>query len=162
MRARTTQRNSSAPMRPRGTRDSPRSSARSSRPSSPSRRRCRASRTAWRRALRRRAAWWPSGRKTAGGDCIVGIAIWGRAGRTCELAALYVVPGAWGSGAARMLLDAVLTAMRVRGAEDAFLWVGEANARARRFYEREGWAADGGARAGPGGPRELRAALESE
>jgi ribosomal protein S18 acetylase RimI-like enzyme len=69
---------------------------------------------------------------------IVGIAICRREGRTCELAALYVVPGAWGSGAARMLLDAVLTAMRERGAEDAFVWVGEANARARRFYEREG------------------------
>jgi ribosomal protein S18 acetylase RimI-like enzyme len=59
-----------------------------------------------------------------------------------------------------MLLDAVLTAMRERGAEDAFLWVGEANARARRFYEREGWAADGETRVSPVGPRELRYALE--
>ena len=90
----------------------------------------------------------------------MGIAICRREGRTCELAALYVVPGAWGSGTTRMLLGAVLTAMRERGAEDGFLWVGEANARARRFYEREGWAADGETRVSPVGPRELRYALE--
>jgi hypothetical protein len=45
--------------------------------------------------------------------------------------------------------------MRERAVE-AILWVGEANARARRFYEREGWSADGETRESPLGPRKLR------
>jgi hypothetical protein len=41
-------------------------------------------------------------------------------------------------------------------ATDAYLWVVEANARARRFYEREGWSADGAMRASSFGSTELR------
>lgn len=42
----------------------------------------------------------------------------------------------------------------VRG--DAFLWVVEDNVRARRFYEREGWAQDEGSRTSALGPVEVR------
>jgi GNAT superfamily N-acetyltransferase len=87
---------------------------------------------------------------------VVGIATCRREGRTCELRGLYVVPEAWGSGVARDLMDAALEAMRARGASDAFLWVVEANGRARRFYEREGWTADGETRASELGPPEVR------
>jgi hypothetical protein len=41
-------------------------------------------------------------------------------------------------------------------AEQAVLWVAEANSRARRFYEREGWQADDETRPSPLGPRERR------
>jgi GNAT superfamily N-acetyltransferase len=69
------------------------------------------------------------------GTEIVGIAT--RFGN--ELRDLYVVPSAWGTGVARELMDAALAGV----IGDAVLWVGEENARARRFYEREGWVADG-------------------
>jgi hypothetical protein len=36
-----------------------------------------------------------------------------------------------------------LTALRGRGYLEAILWVLDDNPRARRFYEREGWALDG-------------------
>jgi ribosomal protein S18 acetylase RimI-like enzyme len=60
-----------------------------------------------------------------------------------ELYAMYVLPTAWGSEAARRLMGAALQGMRVRGEPAAILWVLEDNPRARRFYEREGWTADG-------------------
>jgi ribosomal protein S18 acetylase RimI-like enzyme len=60
-----------------------------------------------------------------------------------ELYAIYVLPEAWGSGAGAALMRAVLAAMRARASGDAVLWVLEDNPRARRFYEREGWALDG-------------------
>jgi GNAT superfamily N-acetyltransferase len=72
-----------------------------------------------------------------------------------ELRDLYVVPAAWGTGVARELMQAALEWIAARGAQAAFLWVGEENVRARRFYEREGWTADGEQRAGPLGPVEL-------
>jgi GNAT superfamily N-acetyltransferase len=73
-----------------------------------------------------------------------------------ELRDLYVVPAAWGTGVAGALMQAALGWIASRGADDAVLWVGEANLRARRFYEREGWAADGETRASPLGPLEVR------
>ena len=62
-----------------------------------------------------------------------------------ELFAIYVLPDAWGTGAATALMGAAVEAMRARGAADAILWVLDDNPRARRFYEREGWHADGSA-----------------
>jgi GNAT superfamily N-acetyltransferase len=87
---------------------------------------------------------------------IVGVATCVRDGATCELRSLYVVPDAWGTGVAKPLMDVALDAMRERGATDATLWVVEANARARRFYEREGWTLDGETRASALGPQEVR------
>jgi RimJ/RimL family protein N-acetyltransferase len=61
-----------------------------------------------------------------------------------ELYAIYVLPRAWGTGAGTSLMRAGLDAMRARfSGEEAVLWVLEDNPRARRFYEREGWALDG-------------------
>lgn len=60
-----------------------------------------------------------------------------------ELFAIYVLSEAWGSAAGPGLMHAALEAMRGRGAADAILWVLDDNPRARRFYEREGWHADG-------------------
>jgi GNAT superfamily N-acetyltransferase len=83
---------------------------------------------------------------------IVGLAV--RAGS--ELKDLYVVPAAWGTGAAKALMDAAVADIRVDGAREAVLWVGEANGRARRFYEREGWTPSGETRASVLGPVEVQ------
>lgn len=56
-----------------------------------------------------------------------------------ELAAIYVAPAHWGTGVARALHAAAIDHLRACGAAAAHLWVLEGNARARRFYEREGW-----------------------
>lgn len=87
---------------------------------------------------------------------IVGIAVSVRDGEEAvELRDLYVVPEAWGTGVAQALTSAAIDGVRGE-AREARLWVGEENARARRFYEREGWVADGTSRDSPLGPVELR------
>ena len=60
-----------------------------------------------------------------------------------ELYAIYVLPRAWGTEAGTALMRAAVAAMSARATGDAVLWVLEDNPRARRFYEREGWALDG-------------------
>lgn len=82
----------------------------------------------------------------------------GRAGGTGELYALYVTPAWWSAGAGRALMGSVLTALRDARYSRAVLWVLAENARARRFYERAGFTADGAANvlAGLGGVLEIR------
>jgi GNAT superfamily N-acetyltransferase len=88
---------------------------------------------------------------------IVGMAVWRREeGVVGELRDLHVVPEAWGTGVAKALIEAASAGLRKAGAREAFLWVGEENPRARRFYEREGWTHDGTSRASELGPTELR------
>jgi ribosomal protein S18 acetylase RimI-like enzyme len=60
-----------------------------------------------------------------------------------ELYAIYVVPKHWASGAGRALMDGVLTLVAASGYTDISLWVLEANARARRFYEKAGFRLTG-------------------
>lgn len=87
---------------------------------------------------------------------IVGIAVAIRESpESVELRDLYVVPEAWGSGVAVELMNRAIESVRLEAAE-AFLWVAEANARARRFYEREGWVTDGESRESSLGPPEQR------
>ena len=61
-----------------------------------------------------------------------------------ELYAIYALPEAWGTGTGHALMQAGVEAMRSAGYCDAILYVLDDNTRARRFYEREGWALDGG------------------
>jgi GNAT superfamily N-acetyltransferase len=58
---------------------------------------------------------------------------------TGELYALFVHPDHWGTGAGRALTDAALADLRRTGCTAAWLWVLEANARARQFYTRYGF-----------------------
>jgi ribosomal protein S18 acetylase RimI-like enzyme len=60
-----------------------------------------------------------------------------------EIPAIYVDPSVVGAGVGRALLDAAIEALREAGYRRATLWVLEANAHARRFYERAGWRWDG-------------------
>ena len=55
---------------------------------------------------------------------------------------LYVVASAWGSGAAVELLGGALEAVRHAGHHSTWLEVVDRQARARRFYEREGFVLD--------------------
>ena len=60
-----------------------------------------------------------------------------------EVVATYVEPAHWGGGPARTLLGAARAGLIARGWTDFRLWVLAENARARRFYERDGLSADG-------------------
>ena len=60
-----------------------------------------------------------------------------------EVWAFYVHPEAWGTGAAPALIEHVETRLLTEGFDTAVLWVLDDNPRARRFYERHGWAASG-------------------
>jgi GNAT superfamily N-acetyltransferase len=89
-----------------------------------------------------------------GGE-IVGLAVVRREDAdTVQLKDLYVAPVAWGSGVAATLMETAIAS--IVGVTVATLWVVETNARARRFYEREGWAPDGATRQTPFGVPELR------
>jgi ribosomal protein S18 acetylase RimI-like enzyme len=82
----------------------------------------------------------------------------GHAGDTGELYALYVAPAWWSAGAGRALMGSVLAALGEARYLRAVLWVLADNVRARRFYERAGFAADGATNvlAGLGGVLEVR------
>jgi GNAT superfamily N-acetyltransferase len=67
----------------------------------------------------------------------------GEAGQVGELYALYVHPDWWSTDTGRALMDRVLARTRQAAYPEIVLWVLEANARARRFYERAGFAPDG-------------------
>ncbi|WP_336053061.1 GNAT family N-acetyltransferase [Streptomyces sp. CA2R101] len=62
---------------------------------------------------------------------------------TGELYALYVQPALVGSGIGRTLLEAVHSHAHADGFSLMLLWVLTDNSRARRFYERAGYVADG-------------------
>jgi GNAT superfamily N-acetyltransferase len=60
-----------------------------------------------------------------------------------EVSGIYVHPSSWGAGVGRQLMDGAVVALRSAGFRQATLWVLEGNVRARDFYARTGWAADG-------------------
>jgi len=82
----------------------------------------------------------------------------GQRGQVAELYALYVHPASWSTGTGRALMDRVLDATSVAGYLSVRLWVLRENARARRFYERAGFAPDGASHTleGLGGVTEIR------
>jgi GNAT superfamily N-acetyltransferase len=66
--------------------------------------------------------------------------------RTGLLQALHVLPAQHGTGAGRALHDQLLGDFATWGCSAAELWVLEGNERARSFYRRNGWTADGTSR----------------
>ncbi len=60
-----------------------------------------------------------------------------------EIQTLYLEPEAFGTGCAVLLLTAAVDELRSAGFRCAGLWALGTNGRARRFYERHGWQADG-------------------
>ncbi|MCR6484841.1 GNAT family N-acetyltransferase [Amycolatopsis sp. OK19-0408] len=67
---------------------------------------------------------------------VVGFAAYGPA----QLFALYVLPEHWGRGVGRALHDRVVEDL---SGDSAILWVLATNERAKAFYVRQGWVADG-------------------
>jgi GNAT superfamily N-acetyltransferase len=62
---------------------------------------------------------------------------------TAQITMIYAAPDAWGTGVGRGLMTAGLERLRTAGYVDVTLWVLDSNSRARRFYERAGFSADG-------------------
>jgi GNAT superfamily N-acetyltransferase len=62
---------------------------------------------------------------------------------TGEVRAIYTRERVWGTGLGSALWDAATAQLAARGCVEATLWVLDTNVRARRFYERKGWTADG-------------------
>jgi GNAT superfamily N-acetyltransferase len=79
-------------------------------------------------------------------------------GEIGELWGLYLHPDRWDEGLGRELHDAALDELREQRFSAATLWVLEGNDRATRFYERQGWRADGSMRSDRVG--ELRTLVE--
>ena len=67
----------------------------------------------------------------------------GEDGSVAELYALYVRPAWWSTGTGRALMERVLARTSAAGFPSISLWVLRDNRRARRFYERAGFAPDG-------------------
>jgi ribosomal protein S18 acetylase RimI-like enzyme len=86
----------------------------------------------------------------------------GLAGETGELYTLYVAPAHRSTGAGRALTDAALDGLREAGYRRVVLWTLTENARARRFYDKAGFAPDGATNllAGLGQVEELRYARD--
>ena len=82
----------------------------------------------------------------------------GLAGETGELYTLYVAPAHWSTGVGRALTDAALDGLRAAGYRRVVLWTLTENARARRFYDKAGFAPDGATNTldGLGNVEELR------
>ncbi|HPF56671.1 MAG TPA: GNAT family N-acetyltransferase, partial [Clostridiales bacterium] len=60
-----------------------------------------------------------------------------------EIVALYTLKEYWGHGVGKLLMDTVLAELKRMGYRNVLLWAFEKNARARRFYEKYGFAFDG-------------------
>jgi GNAT superfamily N-acetyltransferase len=60
-----------------------------------------------------------------------------------ELCALHVDPDVWGRGVGGALISRARADLAASGVTEAHLWLLAGNARAQRFYERDGWATDG-------------------
>ena len=65
------------------------------------------------------------------------------ADRVSEVYSLFVHPSHWRAGHGRRLLRTAVAEMREAGFRSAILWVLPGNESARRFYEVQGWRADG-------------------
>ena len=60
-----------------------------------------------------------------------------------EIISLYLLPEYFGKGYAALLLDYVVSALQKEGFQRIYLWALEENARARRFYEKQGFRWNG-------------------
>ena len=57
-----------------------------------------------------------------------------------EIQAIHSLPESWGSGLGAAMLEKALADMRKHGKKSAALWAFKENTRARRFYEKHGFA----------------------
>lgn len=76
-------------------------------------------------------------------DGHLGMLVWQDQGDRAEIIALHTLPESHGTGLGRELLAAALEQI---GSRPVFLWAFAENARARRFYEKNGFSWDGSTR----------------
>ncbi len=97
-------------------------------------------------------------RSETGDDKTMETTVLAEPGTVGELYGFYVHPDSWGTGVANELHDAALEALHSAGWVTLKLSVLEGNARARHFYERHAWIADGERQELPfvGRPTEIR------
>jgi GNAT superfamily N-acetyltransferase len=100
-------------------------------------------------ALHRAGPGSPTTLVAVDGETVCGIAMFGpyrgeELPNDGELLAIYVDPEYWHTGVGRQLIVATREGLRRAGFTEAALWVLDENSRARRFYERDRWALDGG------------------
>lgn len=115
----------------------------------------------WERAIRERSSRRQHQLVVVEGDRVVGFATYGPQEppddpAVGELYAIYLDPDHWDHGHGRALMHAAERGLSEDGYAAATLWVLGSNARARRFYEIGGWAADGGTKVERRGDVELR------
>lgn len=60
-----------------------------------------------------------------------------------EIVSIYLLPAYMGRGYGRALIEAAVQGLTAMGFQNIFLWVLEENVRARRFYEKMGFANSG-------------------
>lgn len=72
-----------------------------------------------------------------------GMLVWQDQGDAAEIIAFHTLPESRGTGLGRELLSAALVQI---GSKPVFLWAFAENARARRFYEKNGFSWDGNQR----------------
>ena len=65
---------------------------------------------------------------------------------TGEIKQIYLLPEAWGKGLGQRLMSSALKRLAEAGYAQVTIWALSTNARARRFYEKTGWATDGATR----------------
>ena len=82
-------------------------------------------------------------RVATGDDKTMDIGEFAKPGTIGEIYGFYVHPEHWGSKVANELMVAIISALIDDGWPTARLWVLKENSRARRFYERHNWQADG-------------------
>jgi RimJ/RimL family protein N-acetyltransferase len=80
-----------------------------------------------------------------------------------EVIAIYAMETHWGSGVGKRMMDYALAELKRLGFKRVMLWTFEANARARRFYEKCGFVVDGAVKeSGFNNAKEIRYKLELE
>lgn len=74
-----------------------------------------------------------------------------------EVVAIYTLAFYWGKQVGKLLMDRAVEGLRAQGFQNIVLWAFEANARARRFYEKYGFVFDGTYKdSGLNGAKEVR------
>ena len=80
-----------------------------------------------------------------------------------EVVAIYALASYWGRQVGKPLMDRAVEELRAQGFPNIMLWAFEANARARRFYEKYGFVFDGTYKdSGLNGAKEVRYRLLSK
>lgn len=60
-----------------------------------------------------------------------------------EIIAVYTLENYWGAGVGKRMMEYAISELKQQGFKRVMLWVFKENTRARQFYEKQGFTADG-------------------